>query len=1440
MGDISENILVGGEEQATTLDQSAGDITPPKRKAQKRQRRNIVTTPEPEAWSPPNFGDQRRTRIGASIVEQFVAGHNPSDVLRELVQNEFDGGGDRLTITFGEDSLDVIGNGRGINADGWKRLSVIVGTGRVVGEDTGERVAPKTNGIGSKNFGLRSLFLFGDEIYVRSRGHVAILDLPTLETGRVQDIDWWGGPGVRLKVPYRQRTFEKLEPFTAEKEKRVFETMAGGMLVTLVKLALAGQRPGLRELVLRSVRNGRTLSWRQKAEALRCHMRGVSALRRVGQLTDQRDDATNTTRTSEELEFTRLVQLPTEYANVSYPNYYRKPGGNIKISVSLPIARRRIDLTQTGNFYYPLQAPDSRTGCAVSVSAPFDLDNDRSSLVDNEWNRWLIDQAVAFTIDLLKEDWFRRFGADAFKALIPKGPATPVQFAEAIARCLSEKECWPTRAAKPSEQYAKASELVLPEAPQLDGLMRDSRYIVSTLQVDEEVRALAIKSGMVRFTVSSLVRLRCAGKDQKELQTKIDKGEANYSYSPYESSLSDPDRQVRMAAALTALSRHLSKANRADLRSSPSTLTATGQLKPAKDLVRVDSAIWEICPEPLENRLHPNLVAHRAIADLCQAFDEQDWIVSAAGRARDGRIKDTEREALYAKLLADGTKISRRALAALRDSPIVRNQRGEWIAPSRLVLLKGAQARLMSPVVSAPSKEILARSELLARLKIRKQLNSDDILAYAISIGERPHTAQRFETLLNDNQRLLTRAIIEKLDGIRFLRARSGELACPSDLHLDTPTNRLCLNNENRIVGGPNEALYRLLRIRERPTLETLQRVLASSRERSEAPSHPDVFYPTLVSALGNDRAMRASLADQAILWVGTSYHPPKSVLVGTHIPRFFDGAVPVLRRADTLSRAYLALGAHEQPKDEHWIQFFEHVSEKLDNGKAISPSDRRALLDAYYKRGAAGLPEDLDKDACCLLDRQGFLFSLSDLQAGLLVEDDYPALADALAAAGSTIGIADLNERSRTFFQSLGIRPLTLSAGAGTAIFGVPKPPPLWFKSGHRDQLLAMLHRPLFARSLHELAVRQRHATLGFHPVGPAELQRRLEGITGLAFLDTIFREYRVNDHVARVSIETAVQDGIIGLVEPRTRLDFQQLVAQSLAEVAGADNAAQARTLSTAFLPLVLCRTADDMLVYLERMGVNIQRWSNDIDDHLEQEDDEPEDISEEILRQVMQGLNTTKHDSDKAVTDSLGGSGVNSSTPAPPPVPAPTPAPLPLPDLGEVAMSVASANGQQIQPRVVQGASYGGSSGGWFPRGSSEVERDRDVGRRGEELVYLMELDRVRAMGHDKPEELVIWTSQADPGADHDIRSISEDGFIRWIEVKSTTGTDGRFEWSRKEFEKALREGDRYELWRVYQAATTSPVAKRFTDPAGLLVDSRLVLELGSLRAYVEGLS
>ncbi len=119
-------------------------------------------------------GPGTRRRLPVSGWHESARSHTPADGLRELVQNEYDAGGASIVVDFGSDALVVRGSGAPIDRRGWQRLGVMLGTGLVGG--SGERVAPKVNGVGSKNFGLRSLFLFGDRIYVSSAGRLTVLD----------------------------------------------------------------------------------------------------------------------------------------------------------------------------------------------------------------------------------------------------------------------------------------------------------------------------------------------------------------------------------------------------------------------------------------------------------------------------------------------------------------------------------------------------------------------------------------------------------------------------------------------------------------------------------------------------------------------------------------------------------------------------------------------------------------------------------------------------------------------------------------------------------------------------------------------------------------------------------------------------------------------------------------------------------------------------------------------------------------------------------------------------------------------------------------------------------------------------------------------------------------------------------------------------------------
>jgi hypothetical protein len=1058
--------------------------------------------------------------------------------------------------------------------------------------------------------------------------------------------------------------------------------------------------------------------------------------------------------------------------------------------------------------------------------------------VDNDWSEWLIGEAAALTVDLLRNDWFDRFGADAYRALAPAAGVKPSQYAEEVLQLLAEQPCWPTRA-QGQKRFQEAKVVTTAAMPALDGFLAPGQTLHSSFDDYEEAKALALRSGVKPFTISSLVKLRCGG-PKVVLATKVPDGEADYHFEDYESMLGDEALQRRMAEAITVVAKHMSNYHRQDLASTPSTLTANLKLRPAEELIRVEPDIWDVCPEPLDNRLHPALMDCKPIANHASEFDETDRIVAACERAREEAISRDERQAVYTKLLAVDSKLGRRAVAAIRVSPVAKNHRGEWTAPEDMVALRGSVAKLLAPVINMPSREMASSSEIASRLRIRDKIDRDDLIAFAMHLHERPQAADAFVKLLADNLKLVTPTFTEEVKASNFLKSRAGNLAAPQNLHLDTPTNRLCVEDE-RIVGSHHDALFKKLGIREHPEVDTLVERIEDAKAKGEAPLRPDLLYPSLVDALRRERRSKTEFSDEEILWVDGDYHAPNDVLVGTIIPHVLDDALPIVRRSDGLAQAYLSLGSSSFPRDEHWADFFEFVSDEWDEGDPLPAKQRRALLEAYRLRGLRGLPEGVDENANCLLDRNGRRSSRWDLKSDFLVECDHPALAKALEAADSAICTVELNDRTRPFYSALGIKPLTAIAGAGKALFGRDATKPSWFKPQHRDRLLSLLARPLFARAVHAIAATQRHLLAGYSAIDLDEVQRRLSRIDDVTFFAEIEREYRLGRSTVRVPVETAVDESLIGLVAPKTKLDFQQLVAQALAEIAGAENIAHTRSLSTSFLYLVLCRSNEDIRVYLDRMGINHAAWDRAADDdEPEPLGDDVDDTGEEIVRQVFEGLDLGGSDEPSdgpEPKDGKSGSedeGEKKSDAAPPPPP------FVLPDLGDVELSLAATEGRTIQPKHADSSgSWGSGSSGWTPRTPADVARDAQVGQRGEELIYKMELERVRGFGHIKPEKHVVWTSLTDQGADHDIKSIDQDGNPRWLEVKSTTGVDGRFEWSKKEFQKALREGDRYELWRVYKAATTSPVAKCFTNPSAMVAASQLMLDLGSLRASIEGM-
>ena len=1397
---------------------------------------------EAQPWSPPDgIDDGFETRMGSAIVEEFVAGHDATDVLRELVQNEFDAGGETMSVTFGVSGLTVSGTGRAIDKEGWKRLNVVMGTGRVVGDKAGAVIRAKQNGIGSKNFGLRSLFLFGDRIYVRSAGRMAVLDLPRLGTQVVKDPSSSRRKGIHIYVPYRTEPYESLAPFTVEREEATLDKMAGGLLATLVKLATSGRRKGVREVILTSERSGRRLVWRQTVEAVSCKMEGVSALRRVGRLTDEKVGSGRraTTASFEELEFGRAVDIPSDHVGLNFPSYYDAGDGALRINVSLPLRRKSIDLKAAGRFHYPLQAPNSPTGMAIGVSAPFKLDPDRSELLDNAWNSWLALEAAGLVTALFATDWVRRYGPDAYLALRPTGPAKPANFVDAVQAHLKSAACWPSA---DDGKPAKASEMVAPAQAEFAGFLGDSRYLAPAFAENPTLLDMLRACGAAPFTLNSLVRLRCAGQVAEAIQSKPPAGDADFHFTSYETELRKPARQVAFARALSA-AKHLSNGNRADLKMTASTLAADGALRPASNLIVVPEEIWDVCPEPAASRLHRSLVGEKIIAGLCTPFDLDQWIQNAAGRIAQGRINEDERQALYRHLLSEDLKLSPKALAAVRRSPIVRNQRQEWVAAETMTQLAPAHTRLLGPAIHMPSPEMTKNTGLLRRLRLRRALAGEDLVAFAAKIPDIPEAAGPFENLVKANLKLLTPKVLEALRSLTFLRALSGQLAAPADLHLDNAVTRICVADESRIVDGRNLALYRALGCREHPTAATMVRTLAEARATGLPPRQPEVLYPALVAALRSERTATEIHAAEPILWVNEAYRAPQDVLVGSRIPSWFGGAAPHYRGPALVVEAFEALGAAAQPRDRHWVRLFGWCHERRKPDEPVTVLERKMLREAYRQRGFLGLPPGLGDSIRCLLARDGRLYSLEDLRAGRLVEDDYPALATALQEAGAKIAFADLVEQSRNFFHNLGLGRLSVNCGVPRLSAGPEGAAPSWYRVGpHGVALLSLIHREDFQVAVYELAWAHQRQTTGFKALSGRELKRRLAAIDRLVFVTGVTRVYKVGGKSAAVAAEAGVFEDRIALTPARTKFEYDQMVAYALAELAGAAKIVDARPLAVAILPLLMGQTGADMLAYLKRQGIQPAAWV-EVDDPVEPADPEEtlgSQTAEEIVRGLVANLAIGAASETEPVSD------VNSPPRSPPPIVTSPPPPPPaatftLPPLGEVDPTEVAPSGHQPPPRSTSGGGgggYGGYGGGWSPPTWADVERDRLVGARGEELVYLAELERVRGLGHAEPERHVVWTSRTSPGADHDIRSIDADGRPIWIEVKSTTGVDGRFEWSQREFEKALREGPRYLLWRVYQANSTHPTLKPFRDPAAMLSRSELRLEIGGLRGFVEG--
>ena len=1392
--------------------------------------------------------------FGESVLSEFVSGHDVSGLLRELVQNEFDAKGTKIEILFGEKSVLILGNGRPIDTAGWKRLSVMLGRGHVAGSD--RVIEPKMNGIGSKNFGLRSLFLLGDQILVRSGGRWTVLDISrgTLPTPR-RDPESKDTRGIRIEVPFRDTAKGGLEPFGREREELAVAAFFQDLIPTLIKLAQPNSPKSLRELVVSSARCNRRIRWSQSATRASTFNKGVVGVQRQIRVTDSTLDGSGKRhqRTVEEIEFQKYLDIPSEFQNETFPRYFKvNPGRRLKIGVSLRKKGQKIDLENDGVFFYPIGVANGYTGNAVSINAPFQMNADRSQILgkaSSSWNAWLLKCASELTIELLTSDWVRRFGADAYLAVNPSrlSASGGDAYGTALKEQLSELKCWPTRARLSGRgkkvMFSKASELVIPESTELDGFLRDRRYLDQDLADHPGVCEMARAFGAKSFGLGSLVRLRSADKSGEALTTKLNEEDANYYYTDYASMLRSIDQQRKFAHALDAFSRKLTRDHKEDLRTTASTLTAAGTLDaPKRPLWIVDENISSLGLIPSERQLHSELHQFKALVSLCEEFGIVKWTRDVAKRSSDGTASEEEREALYQHILGAQGKFDRKTKSLLRKSPVLKDHQGHWVAPSAITGRRVLGARHLEPVLHFPHQDYSSDSDMSRALGFRRKVDGDDLVSFAKLVAEDNEYAERFEGALWNLRRLLSPQVIKKLSNYPFVRNSLGGVSQPGNIYLRTQLNDVCLGREAPFVVGDRPSLYRRLGCQEVPRSADILKHISALRERQEPPANRDVLYTTLVGTLRTEKQALDSQSGEEILWLANAFHPPAGVLIGPRHNRVFLNAVPqVVGATASFQKSAQALGAFSQPQPQHWLQLLRWYAQKYEHTRGpVSTSERVSLREAY--KGMSSLPEGISKEDRILLDQSGLLHALKDAEAGTYLIDDDPQLSHSASKQRISVSFADHDSVGNLpFFAAIGVSKLTEVRDLVETRLGEPVSPPARVNV---DRLLSKIHSPDFASAVCRLAEARLPSTSKNGLVAPLELLGMLRARSQVAFVQQLEVAYMVAGQEVVVSEELAMEDERFVSARGSTVSELRGRLSGAIANFV-TDDLALGRGLSDSIFRLLACSSPKEMERYLQSQGIpwspsqlrdeeaELEEWN----DEVEPGDGEGDEVTELVLQMLSDDLTKEQANEDEDSEEEQPPPSNKRNPDQKPKSDPPQPPARQLPPIDEVTVQ-SLATGGSLSVKGSPIGVGGGGSGSWRPPTPKQEEWERSIGHRGEEIIYRRELARVNALGED--ESKVVWVSQGNPGSDFDINSIDDNGKKLWIEVKSTSGTDGRFRWSKAEFDKARQHRGQYILYRVYAADTRTPSVKEFRDPVGLLLNDAMRLNVSSLNAEVEGLN
>ena len=798
------------------------------------------------------------------------------DLVVELVQNDLDGGATRTEIDFSTNALICSGNGKTIDGLGWKRLAFVLGAGT--------EVVAKQNGIGSKNHGLRSAFLLGDQIVVQSgreridltvRGHETHTDLfyPAVWP-RMPDL---AAPkdGVRVTVPYRT------EPLPVP-ERNPLEPIGPAFLAHLFDDAVerAGDRFLCASAPARSWHYELSLTYGTKRATFIFDAKPAAGRRGLWLRTCRRIGSRGVGRIIER----RLsAPFPIDLANNDHakvPRLFRR-GGQIFGELSWAVDRDLMPTAASGGYRYPIAYPRDHisAGCGFDISGPFISGRARHSISDDDRNALIIAAGRAAFLRVMPE------------LLVTHGP-------RALVLALNAEKADQAAEEGLAADLARAGALVIAgSGPRFDlaDAGRPLSFAAPTYtpaQLSPQLTALAMREGQAlhpstpQAFVDALLRLNSKGPRVVVPFSEQDAARAVFVAQDSLSSAQFDDWLQRCLVCLRALEiARLEGTLPADFLKA---LRASAWLPTSERKAGAWNSLYR-SPKP-----PPVVPGVREPHLLHQALLKSPILREGNGKVRPFKLDEYLAGRDFSNVTAEGrlrffrwlrkghVDVPPARLAEIATYPIWPAIDGSfhpldhYSRPRRPY-----QQRLVDELYAAPSDAVLnfpgLRNSSTGSLKIRRTLRPEEVVAW--------HSARmaQVSSMPQDQLEILRDHMVETEQTLSMLRAdgvsmvtigeahqtlsASGGLASIQHLHIPTMSVDACALLPEDVVAGSEFALYRSLGAHDRPTASALLRALRAN-------SSWTTLFPRLEAYRGAGREL-AELNTETIVPVGDALLAP-------------------------------------------------------------------------------------------------------------------------------------------------------------------------------------------------------------------------------------------------------------------------------------------------------------------------------------------------------------------------------------------------------------------------------------------------------------------------------------------------------------------------------------------------------------------------------------